>query len=259
MKLRLFSIFIVLVVAGTVGGIALLEFDKSQLRRQISQLDQNAKSLARLRAESARTQALLDRFKTSSEEGAKAIHGDLVAARAELTALETKAGRASAGASATPSIEANRDPTQAMTRPEFLSDAGRATPEAAFQTLIWAAMKGREPEMAACVSLDRAARAKAESFLATLSSEARAKYGTPEQFVGLFFSHGVLESTAFQFVTSSVDDGDHATLTVRVRANGRESETKIPMVRSASSWSMAVGERQIDVIRRGLTVEPPKQ
>ena len=258
MKLRFYPIFIVVVVTGTVGGIAILEVDKSQLRRQISQLSQNATSLAGLRAESARNQALLDRFKTSREEGAKAIHGDLVAARAELAALEAKAGRSLKGASATPSIEANRDPTQAMTRPEFLSDAGRATPEGAFETLIWAAMKGREPELAACVSLDHAARAKAESLLAILSAEARAKYGTPEQLVGLVFSHGVLESTALQFVISSVDDGDHVTLAVRVRTNGRESETKIPMVRSADGWSMAVGEKQIDVIRRGLTAEPPK-
>ena len=258
MKLRFFPVFIVLVVAGTVGAIAILEVDKSQLRRQISQLSQNATSLDRLRAESAHNQALLDRFKTGREEGAKAIHGDLVVARAELAALEGKAGRSLEGDSTTPSIEANRDPTRAMTRPEFLSDAGRATPEAAFQTLIWAAMKGREPEMAACVSLDHAARAKAEGFLATLSTEARAKYGTPEQLVGLVFSHGVLESTAFQFVTSSVADGDHVTLAVRVRANGRESETKIPMVRSADGWSMAVAEKQIDVIRRGFAAEPPK-
>lgn len=112
--------------------------------------------------------------------------------------------------------------------------------------------------MAACVSLDSAARAKAESLLAGLSAEARAKYGTPEQLVGLVFSHGVLESTAFQFVTSSIADGDHVTLAVRVRtATGRESETKIPMVRSADGWSMAVGEKQIDIIRRGLTPEPP--
>lgn len=257
MKFRFYPLFIVLVVAGTVGGIAILEVDKSQLRRQISHLNQNATSLARLRAESARHQVLLDRFKTSSEEGAKAIHGDLVAARTELAALEAKAGRSPEGASATPSIETNRDPTKAMTRPEFLAEAGRATPEAAFQTLIWAAMKGREPEMAACLSLDHAARAKAERLLATLSAEARAKYTTPEQLVGLVFSHGVLEATAFQFVTSSVADGDHVTLAVRARANGRESETKIPMVRSAGGWSMAVGEKQIDVIRRGLTAEPP--
>jgi hypothetical protein len=260
MKLKIYPLFIVAVVAGIGLGIANLEIDKSKLRRQISQLNQNATELARVRAESARNQALLERFKTSSEEGARAIHGDLVTARAELAALEMKAAGSRPDASATPSIEANRDPTKAMTRPEFLIDAGRATPEAAFQTLIWAAMKGREPEMAACLSLDNAARAKAESLLATLSAEARAKFGTAEQLVGMIFSNGVLESSAVQFVTSSVaDNGDHVTLALRVRANGRENETKIPMVRSADGWSMAVGEKQIEVIRRGLTAEPPRQ
>ncbi len=258
MQTRFYSVLTVLLVAGLVVEIAQIEVDKSKLRRQIAPLRGNEASLVRLRTESARNRALLAQFKTSGDAGAKAVHADLVAARAELAALETKAAGSRADASATPSIEANRDPTKAMTRPEFLSDAGRATPEAAFQTLIWAAMKGREPEMAACVSLDSAARAKAESLLAGLPADARAKYGTPEQLVGLIFSHGVLESTAVQFVPSlAAVDSDHATLAVRVRTNGREGETKIPMVRSADGWAMAVGERQIDVIRRGLTAEPP--
>ncbi len=258
MKSSVYPFFIVLLVAGIAGGIAILESDKSRLRRQIAQLNQTATNVARLRVETAQNQALLDRFKTSREDGARAIHADLTAARAELASLETKAAGSAADASATPSIEANRDPTKAMTRLEFLADAGRATPEAAFQTLIWAAMKGREPELAACVALNPAARAKAENLLATLSPDARAKYGTPEQLVGLVFSHGVLEATAVQFVATSIAaDGDHATVTIRLRANSRENETKIPMTRSADGWSMAVAEKQIDVIRRGLTAEPP--
>jgi hypothetical protein len=258
MSARFYWVVVVGVVAVLAVTIVQIEADKSRLRRQLAPLSQSAANLDRLRADSARNRALLAQFKTSSDAGTKAIRAELIAARAELGALETKAAGSRADASATPSIEANRDPTKAMTKLDYLSNAGRATPEAAFQTLIWAALKGREPEMAACVSLDSAARAKAEGLLAGLSAEARAKYGTPEQLVGLVFSHGVLESTAFQFATSSVADGDRATLAVRVRAaTGRENEMKIPMVRAVDGWSMAVGEKQIDVIRRGLTAEPP--
>lgn len=258
MKFRLFPLFIGVVVAGSVSGIAILEIEKAQLRRRTAPLSQSATRLVHLRAESARNQAILDRFKTSSEEGGKELHGDLVAAREELAALEAKAARSSAGASATPSIDANRDPTKAMTRLEFLSEAGRATPEAAFQTLIWAAMKGRDPEMAACLALDPAARAKAESLLGTLPAEARASYGTPEQLVGLVLAQGVLDSTALQFVRRPVDDGDHVTLAVLIRANGRESETKIPMVSSSEGWRMNISEKQIDVIRSRLAGAAPK-
>jgi hypothetical protein len=144
-----------------------------------------------------------------------------------------------------------------MTKLEFLSAAGRATPEAALQTLIWAAMKGRDPEMAACLSLDNAARAQAESLLATLSGETRAKYQTPEQLFGLVVAHSVLEATAVQIATETITDSDHVTLALRARVNGRERTSKIPMVHSAEGWAMAVGELQIDQIRRALTAEPP--
>jgi hypothetical protein len=257
---RFYSILALLLIAGLAVEFVQIEVDKSRLRRQIAPLSQNGANLTRLRTESARHRAILAQFKTGSDAGARAIHADLVAARAELAALETKASRFRADASATPSIEANRDPTKAMTRAEFMSDVGRTTPEAAFQTLIWATMKGRDPEMAACIALDGAARAKTESFLATLSAEARAKYSAPEQLVALSFAYGTLESTAFQFATSTLaDDGAHATLAVRIRANGRESETKIPMVGSADGWAIAVSEKQIDGLLAGLTADLPKR
>lgn len=257
MPARIYSALVILVLTGLAVGIAQLEIDKSKLRRQLVPLRQSEASLTRLRTESARDRTLLTQFKTSSDAGAKAIHAELVAARAELSVLEAKAAGSRADAAATPSIEGNRDPMKAMTRLEFLSDAGRATPEAAFQTLVWAAMKGREPELAACFALDQPARAMAESFIATLSAEARVKYTTPEQLVGLAFSHSVLEATAVQFVAEPIADRDHATVALRVRVNGRERESKIPLVRSAGGWSVAIGEKQVEAILRGLAGEQP--
>ncbi|MEO6567413.1 MAG: hypothetical protein ABIO94_01515, partial [Opitutaceae bacterium] len=139
MHSRIYPALAILLVAGLSVAIVQIEVDKSKLRRQLAPLSQNATTLTRVRAESASNQALLAQFKTSSDAGAKALHADLTAARTEVAALEAKAAESRADASATPSIEANQDPTKAMTRPEFFSDVGRATPEAAFQTFIWAA------------------------------------------------------------------------------------------------------------------------
>src|SRR4051812_8071300 len=108
MHSRIYSALVILLVAGLAVAIVWIEGDKSKLRRQVAPLSQNAANLARLRTESARHRALLEQFKISSDDGAKALHAELVAARAELTALETKAAESRADASATPSIEANR-------------------------------------------------------------------------------------------------------------------------------------------------------
>jgi hypothetical protein len=259
MHLRSYPIFIVVVVGGMTIAIAQFENDKSKLRRQVAQLGQTERNLVHLHTESAHSRAVVAQFETSSEDGAKAIHADLIRAQVELAALEAKADRSQADASAAPSIGASRDPTKAMTKLEFLTDAGRATPAAAFQTFTWAALKGRELEMSACVSLESGAREKAETLLAALSAETRDKYGTPEQLVALFLAHSMLEATAYQVVGSSTaDDGDHTTLTVRIRTNGREHETQIPMVRSADAWSVTVSEKQIDAIRNGLKTNPSK-
>lgn len=128
MHSRFYSALAILLVACLAVAIVQIEVDKSKLRRQIAPLSQNEPSLARLRTENAHNQTLIAQFKTSSDAGAMAIHAHLVAARAEVASLEAKAAGLGADASSTPSIDANRDPTKAMTRPEFLSDAGRATP-----------------------------------------------------------------------------------------------------------------------------------
>lgn len=259
MKLKLFPIFIGLIVAGMASAIALLEFDKSRLRRQLDPLERTAAKAASLRKDNARNRVLLAQLKTNREEGAKAIHQDLIATQAELAALEAKASQASASTDAMPSVDTNRDPTKGLTRPEYLANVGRATPEAAFQTLIWAAMKGREPEMTACFALDPEAKAKVEALLANWTADVRAKYKTPEQFVGLAFSNGLLEASALQFNTRSVaSDGNHAVLALTARVNGREASSSIPMVRSADGWQMDISGKSIDAIRTQLSGQAPK-
>lgn len=260
MKLKLYPIFIGLIVIGTAGSIAVLEFDKSRLRRQLDPLERTAAKATGLRTDNARNRVLLNQLKNNGEEGAKAIHTDLIAAQAELAALEAKTSQAPASTDAMPSVDTNRDPTKGLTRPEYLANVGRATPEAAFQTLIWAAMKGREPEMAACFALDPEAKAKVEALLANWTADARAKYKTPEQFVGLAFSNWLLESSALQFSTrSGSSDENHAVLALTARVNGREVSSGIPMVRSADGWQMDISGKSIDAIRAQLNGQAPKR
>lgn len=130
---------------------------------------------------------------------------------------------------------------------------GRGTPEAAFETILWAVVKGDDATMIGTLSLTGEARAKAEAILARRPEATRTQYGTPEKLVGLFFSAGILVGAdSFQIVGEERTDPTHATL--HVQADGKADT--FPMVLGADGWQLVVPERALTVIDRILRYPP---
>ena len=142
----------VLLVACLAVAIVQIGLDNSKLRRQSAPLSRNEPSLARLRAENTHNHTLIAQFKPSSDAGAMAIHADKVAARAEVALLEAKAAGLRADASAIPFIDANRDPTKAMTRPEFLGGPTSARPTTSSAASALIAKARPVPPATACAT-----------------------------------------------------------------------------------------------------------
>lgn len=94
---------------------------------------------------------------------------------------------------------------------EQLGNAGRATPLAAFQTLLWAAGQQNVDALAAMVELSDRDRNLAETYLAQLPPGRQTEYGTPERLFALMLVHNA--PAAFQLY-SIAPDGGRGQLTV---------------------------------------------
>ncbi len=231
-----------LVVLAFGGAMVAVRLDNAHVRRQLARLHGQRQQAERVRDDNRQLQEIVSRAQMDTADGARAIHADLIRVRTEVEELERKA-RAShaqmraASAQDAENLANNRDPEKGLMRLEHFQDKGRTTPVAAFQTFVWAAMKGEDAALAGMITMDYAAREKGIAVIAALPEETRAKYPTPEKLAALFFAAALTGQPSAQVLEVSFADAQHATVHVR----GLTDKTqKIPMQLGAHGWQIVV-------------------
>lgn len=143
------------------------------------------------------------------------------------------------------------DPEKALVRLEQSKDAGRATPAATVQTLVWAVTHGEDAALAACIALDPAAREKAAAFITRLPPNARNAYRTPEQIAGLLVARDVLQNAAYRIVGVAPTDGNGAIVILRVSDGQKEQQGSLTLRHTADGWVMPIiGWQMEDMLRQ---------
>lgn len=243
MASRTFNVFLGTVAVLACGGaIVAVRLDNTRVRRQLARLHGEHQQAERVRADNRELQDLVSRAQTDTADGAGAIRADLVRARSEVEELERKAQAAYARLRATAAQDAenlanNRNPAAGLVRLEHFQNQGQATPAAAFQTFVWAAMKGQDATLAGMIAMDSAAREKGMAVVAALPGEMQATYPTPEKLAALFFAAALTGQPSAQILEVSQPDSQHAVLQVRGFTDKVE---KIPMQRGAQGWQIVV-------------------
>ena len=153
----------------------------------------------------------------------------------------------------TPSvITENSALRNSMTRVEDFKNAGRATPEAAFQTLIWAAIKGDDDELAATLMLTDSAREKADEWRMALPAEIRQKYATVEKLPGLFLTEEIVRKAASAQILESIEHSpDRVTLRVKTSTlGGGTGVSEFLLTRGDRGWGIEIPEDMIAGMRK---------
>jgi hypothetical protein len=145
---------------------------------------------------------------------------------------------------------ARADPRLGLTRLEYFQNRGQATPSAALETLVWAALKGDEATLADVTTLNSATRAKAQAFIAQLSTEDRAKW-TPEKLGQLWFNGLFTELSAVQIVGETTDAAGEAS--VRLRLANRDDEEKLALRQTPNGWKVLAPSAAVDHLKKTLS------
>lgn len=237
-----------------LAGLTLLHLENRRLQRRVASDAQSARNVARLREDNARLERVLAEHNRSSDSARSRVRREIEQLRAEIALHEQKAGqqhaaRAAAIARDATAIETNRDPRLGLARLEYFQNRGRATPSAALETLVWAALKGDEATLADLTTLNSATRAKAEAFIAQLPAEDRAHW-TPEKLGQLWFSGLFTELSAVQIVGETTVAADEAI--VRLRLANRSDEEKLSIRRTPRGWKVLAPGAAVDHLERKL-------
>jgi hypothetical protein len=229
-----------------------LQLELTQLREQRTEREALAEANRKLRGQ-----------QVSSEELARlrADRDAVARLRRELSDMEASVKDAPppAPAAATPPTP---PPAPKPIPSTAWKNAGRATPEAALETALWAAVGGDIDLLASTLELSPGARQRAEALLANLPPATRAQYATPEKFAALFTARDVPLDSSLTLNSRRADKEGEALLQVRLTGS-RTVEGKTALVESKNTfltlrssgdgWKLQVPETAIEKYAAALS------
>jgi len=178
---------------------------------------------------------------TEKRAAPASVGADPVQARAEVATLQKAVETA-----------INRDPEKGLVPVGQLHNVGRATPAAAFQTVIWAAMSGADDELAASMAVSPAARRKWDESMLSEMANLPAAASSPEKYAGLFFSKELLQKiVSVEFVGATNSDDQHVILNVRATNFAEQTRVeRFPMELRPTGWLIMVPDDMLDSIAK---------
>ena len=243
-----------------VSAIAALlvwqQFDAATLRAELVTLRESGRELAQLRAENARLRqqqlpaAEIKRLR-ADQAALAALQRELeaVRARARLDNIEPAAGPANSGGE-TAGVKSER------LRVEAMRDAGRATPQAAGETFIWALHRGDVDAAARLVVFSPVARARMEGLVAALPPRFRADYGTPERLLAFAMAGGQPIAAREVIDEAEHDDGIVVQKLKVVTHEGRVRTDVVHFQRDGGGWRRLILPATAEQVAAFLAAAP---
>jgi hypothetical protein len=119
--------------------------------------------------------------------------------------------------------------------------AGRATPRAAFESVLWSATHQDLDRLAATLSFDPKGRAQMDDFFAQLPAETQRQYGSVEKIAATMLAADLPPNLSAMSALSDSIKEDTARLFMRVeRDDGTHRDTFFNFQKAADGWHLVV-------------------
>jgi RNA polymerase sigma factor (sigma-70 family) len=173
----------------------------------------------------------------------------------------TAAPAPSAAMQAPPSAVASRNIVDDLVKVEEIQNHGAATPAAAFQTIVWAAMQGKTDALANVLMLEPGAVEVGDAFVRQLSPDKRSIYKSANHLVALITEKEVLEKGSKMLILDTKHHDD-ARASVSVLLSDTEKGRKHPyvkeiqLVRVGSQWGLPIRKEVVEGTIQKLREDP---
>lgn len=173
-------------------------------------------------------------------------HEEVQSARESLARVEQALARAKGQPAPPINLRENPVPTEPMLGPMLKStewrDAGAMTPQAALESLVWAATSGETGRLSELLAIDEAGRKQLAEAFGLLSEEARASYGTPEQMLATLLAVQVPQdlSAIGSVSTLNLSNGDIVLRTRTERGGAIARDASLVFRLANGHWQLVV-------------------
>lgn len=260
MRLRTLTWISVALLGLTLGGALLSSQHRSaDLRRDVAALRLQAEELRRLEAERARL--LATRPDPDKLAALRADRAALERVRSELTALQTAVAR----------LPNARTGEPAMIPAAQWTNAGRATPAATVETLLWSGRNGEVDRLSSLLAFDEPVLDQARSLFERLPAEAKLRHGSPERLVALLTARDATYEAMQIAATTPIGDvglkrlqeaqpevTGMVVLQARIQNTGQPARIKTLVLREqADGWRLVVPAAAIENYAAQIARTPP--
>jgi len=237
------------------GGFWLQHQSTLQLRRHVALLRTELSRLEQQRQELQRpAPAVVERVASAGDYTGSA---ELEHLRAEIRALRvqtTELARLSPGGVKVPPARGNSAIASSLVPVSAWKDAGRVTPEATVETVLFAAMGGDLETLANAVVFNDAIKAQAATWFEGLPDATKREYGTPEKVIALMMAKDAGSLAGMQILGKREDGANDAVVRVRVGDDqGKMKDDKFEMRRSPDGWRLLVPDKAVEKYARQVS------
>jgi len=240
---------IIAVVA--IGGMVVWHHHEttSELRAEIATLRADVQAL-RARPAEAKPSAALPNPELDAARAEIAQLQDQVAGLTKATQTLTRMAQSAPATPAAAAPASKYDGVPTRLKPiAALTNAGRQNPNAALETLLWAAAGGEVEAVADGIEFSPTGRERADQMFAQLSDDTRAKYGTPEKLLALMIAQNAATLTGMQVLGQrEMDQPDQVGMRIRFgNDQGQTKEDSFLLHRGTDgTWRLMVSENTVD-------------
>lgn len=261
---KLVVAFGVVGLLGLGAAVCVQHADNLRVRREIAGLREDVRvALATAKATSGRTvqaepgpaepaggSAVVGALPGAAAEELAKLRAEIAALRRSTTALTQLAETAQAAKDLAKSSESVA--TKLIPAGQW-KNAGRATPEASTETVLWAAAGGDVDTLANSMTFTEAGRAKADAWFAGLPEGVRQQYGSPEKVIALMVARDAAGLSGMQVLGQKEVAADSVGLRVRVaNTDGQTKDETFVMKRVNDGWRMLLSDGVVEKFARKL-------
>lgn len=249
-KLLVGTGLVALVAAGTAVWVQ--HEDNAALRAEIASLRNEVREVAATRRVANALPASVERAASAAPEqvGGGGNASELAKLREEISGLKKNTQSvvefvqlAQAAAAMKEMSGAATGAPDKITPAGELKNLGKATPDAAVQTTMWAAIGGDVDALANGLTFTPAGRAKADAWFASLSENTRQQYGSPEKVIALLVSKDAAGVAGMQVLGQKEISPEDVGLRVRFATNdGQTRDDSMVMHRTGDGWRLLLND-----------------
>lgn len=179
-----------------------------------------------------------------------------------ISAPVVTAARVSQNTPAAPSAVSSRNILEDLVKVEEIQNQGAATPAAAFQTIVWAAMQGQTDALAKVLVLEPSAVELGEAYLRQLPPQQRSTYKSANHLVALITEKEVLEKGSKMLILDTKLTGE-SKASVSVLLSDTDKGRKHPyvkeihLVRVGNQWGLPIRKEVVESTIKRLRENTP--